>query len=405
MRLAALAVAYGTQRFPEFWEYDIVARNLLAGRGLRYTWLGIDRQAYAEPIYPFVVAVVYRLTDFNVWALGIFHCAVSAVLAPVTYMFASRTFGQRAGLAAGALIVIHPGLAGYAPKFHPLTFDALAIALVAFTLLRLLDTADWPSTVLFGLATGLCVLARPTILVFVAAVAVWLARYRWRRPVFRYFVFGLIVAAAVILPWVIRNYVAVGAVVLSRSHAGFNFWLGNHPGATGGEGDPRDLSGSRSLFEAAPADFRQRVLAERDEVAQNRVFVTEAIHYITEKPLDFVARTTMKFAYFWWFPPYFGKRYGTFEDAVYRAFYLGLVALAGAALVRMYREPALGHTDGVRLAILLPVSMALAHALFVVQGRHRLAVETMLVVFSGHGVAWLATCLAGRWSAWRGDVR
>ena len=395
VRLLALGVAHATGRFPEFWEYETIARNLLAGHGFVYTHMGLERSAYVEPLYPFLVAGVYLVTGAGLWWLAAVQAVASAALAPVTYAFAARTFGPRAGIAAGALVAIDPGLVGYATKFHPLTFDALAIAVVGLALLALLDAPGWPRAALFGVALGACVLTRPTIAAVVPVVVVWLLWRRDRRRVVTHVVAGTVIAALIVAPWVVRNYLALDALVLTRSHLGFGFWLGNHPGAAGGEGDPADPTGDRSAFERASPELRARVFAARDEIAQDRIFRAEALRYVADEPLAFVARTLRKLGYFFWFPPYLGRRYPPAATAVYSAFYVVASMLALAGLWLTWRRPLAGQAHGVRIALLLVLTIALAQAVFYVQGRHRLGVEALILVFSGRALAMPGAARAG----------
>jgi 4-amino-4-deoxy-L-arabinose transferase-like glycosyltransferase len=389
VRLIVLVMARWMGRFFDTWEYEIVARNLLAGRGFVYPFMGIERQAYLEPLYPFFVAAMHAATGGSFLALAVAQCLLSSLLAVVVYELARLTFDRRTAIMAGLVVVIHPGLAANAVRFHVLTFDALGITTVALCALLWTRRPQPGRAALFGAVTGACVLTRPTILAFSGLFGVWLA---WRRRVAP--VHGLIalgIAVAIVAPWVVRNYLVLDAFVLTRSHVGFNFWLGNHPGATGGEGDPADPSGSRSLFDRAPAEFRELVLAQPDEIAQDRVFREAARRYVLDDSVGFVLRTATKLVYFWSFPPYAGKRYRSAEVVVYRAFYIALVVLALIGVGVVIRQRDGGQADGVRIVLLMLAVISLAQALFYVQGRHRLAVEPLLAVLSARGVSWLAS--------------
>ena len=389
VRLAALAYTVATARFPEFWEYEVIARNLLAGRGFLYPFMNVEHWAYVEPLYPFLVAAVYLLTGHSVIGLGVVQCLVSALLAPVTFEFGRLAFGYGAGLAGAALVVIDPALVGYATKLHPVTLDALLIALVALALLKLIHRPGRRTSVLFGVATGGCVLTRPTILAFVLAALLWLGCRRDLRVATARALIGLGIAAALIAPWVARNYAVLGTFVLTRSHVGFGFWLGNHPRAAGGEGDPSDPEGNRSIFDSAPEDLRQRAMSQTNEIDQDRIFQKEAIRYVGADPLGFVGRTITKLYYFWWFPPYFGKLYAHWHVAVYRGFYVLALAAALVGMITARHGSGAGPPHGIRLAVLLMAAISLAQAMFYVQGRHRLGVEALLMVFSGAGLDWL----------------
>jgi hypothetical protein len=59
VRLGALAVAMATGRFPEFWEYEPLSRNLINGKGFLHFHFGTDYRAYVEPLYPWLVTGAY----------------------------------------------------------------------------------------------------------------------------------------------------------------------------------------------------------------------------------------------------------------------------------------------------------------------------------------------------------
>ena len=394
VRLAVLAVAWRTGRFPNFWEYEVIAHNLLAGRGFVYTHMGLERHAYVEPLYPLFVAAVYLVSGASVWALAVVQCAVSSLIAVAVYELARLTFDRRTAIAAGLIVIIHPGLAANAVRFHVVTFDALGMATVALCAMLWMREPRSGRAALFGAVTGVCVLTRPTILGFSSLFVVWVAVRRRVAPMHALIALGT--ATAIVAPWVVRNYVVLDAFVFTRSHVGFGFWLGNHPGATGGEGDPDDPTGSRSLFDRAPASFREVVLAQPDEIAQDRVFRDAARRYVVDHPVEFVMRTAKKLVYFWGFSPYAGKRYRTADVVIYRAFYIAIVMLALIGLIVVdWRDRR--QADGVRVVLLTLATISLSQALFYVQGRHRLALEPLLIVLSGRGVSW---CLTRRWPGW-----
>ena len=356
IRLVALALASATGHFPVFWEYESIARSILAGHGFVYTHLNTTHWAYAEPLYPFLVTAVYGVTGFSVLALGTVQSVISASLAPVTCAFGRRTFGPTAGLCAGSLIAVHPALTGYATIFHPLTIDALLLALVPLTLLMLVQEPSRRHALFFGAAAGACVLTRPTVITFLAAATAWIVWRRRSRETIVAVLAGIAVAAAIVAPWVVRNYAVLGSVVAIRSHVGFGLWQGNHPGAAGGEGDASDPTGRRSNFAEAPEDLRRRVLSA-DAMHQNAILHEAAASYIKAEPMAFVERTSRKFYYFWWFAPYFGKVYPKWQVVAVKAFYVMVLALAAVGGCAAWRHPVSAQADGVWLGVLLSLTI------------------------------------------------
>jgi hypothetical protein len=395
VRAAAFGLAVVEGRFPEFWEPEYMARTLLDGHGLVYPYMGGEFRAYLEPLYPIFVAAVYAISGRSVVALAVAHVVLSALVAPVVYRLARRIFSPAAAAAAGLLVAVHPGLAGYATKFHPLVLDSLLIAATTLAAVALLQLPGRGHAVVFGLALGRCTLTRPIILVVVPAL---LLRAAWRRPDWRVlatWALGLVVAATVVAPWAVRNYVVLGAFVPIRSSTPFVFWIGNHPGAPGGTVDPDDPRGIGSVFDRAPAEFRRRVIETPGELEKNRIFRDEALRYVAAEPGAFVVRTLRKLCNFWWFAPYQGRRYAAWQFAVYAAFYTAGLAAAVAGLVAAWRRCVPVRADALAVVLLVMGAVSMAQAAFYVEGRHRIAVEPLLATLSGAGVAALARGVLG----------
>lgn len=385
-RLLALAVAVALRAFPEYWEPEVLARNVLEGRGYVYPALHTMYRAYMEPLYPGLVIGVYAATGGSAVALGVVQCLIAALLPLVIYAFTRGTFGEAAGVAAAGVVAVHPALTGYSVKFHPLVLDSVLLPFVALALLRLRQAPSRTNGALFGVAFGLCVLTRPTVLAFVAIAGIWLFTSPAWQDLRRPFGAGLVIAALIVTPWVVRNYLVLHTFVLTRTNVGYVFWLGNHPGTSGGAADPSDPTSTRSMFDSAPAALRERVLST-GEIEQNRIFLSEALGYVKEAPGAFVERWVRKIGYFWGVPPYSGKRYARWAISAYHAFYVGLVTAALAGLWSAWRRPVPGQGPGLALALLLSVSVSVAQALFYIEGRHRLGVEAILAVPAGLALA------------------
>ena len=100
-------------------------------------------------------------------------------------------------------------------KFHPLFLDALFIALAMTCFLQ---GPTSRSALALGGALGACMLTRPTIVPVVPPLLAWMV---WRRPdgrTLRLWILTFVVAAGILAPWVIRNYVVLGAFVLTRNN-------------------------------------------------------------------------------------------------------------------------------------------------------------------------------------------
>jgi 4-amino-4-deoxy-L-arabinose transferase-like glycosyltransferase len=379
-RFVAIALFFNPQS-PELWEYEEIAANLLAGKGYLYTHFGTEYRSYTEPPYPFLVAFVYLVTGHSFLALAVVQALISALLAPVTYALGQQTVPRLSAILAGLLVAIHPGLIGYALKFHTLVLDSLFLALVLLATLRVAERQNLREAMIWGVAIGSCVLARPTVLGFLPLGLGWIFAGLPVRQAARFSALALAVATTVVSPWVIRNYAVHGGFVLTRTNPPFVFWLGNHPNATGSAISQKGTP----LFDLAPPDFRDRVFSA-DELGQNQIFWEEAKRYIWNDPIGFVGRATKKFFYFWWFSPQAGFSYPKWQFRFYQTIYIFILLSAALGLVAVRRRNEPIKAPAIVLLLFFLLSISAFQSLFYVEGRHRLAVEGVLLVLSAHGL-------------------
>jgi 4-amino-4-deoxy-L-arabinose transferase-like glycosyltransferase len=387
LRLVA-AFAFGGFANPERWEYDDIARAIVAGQGFTYQFHGITYFSYAPPLYSWLSVASYWLTG-SLTPLMLVQVCVGAALAVASGAIAGRIFGsEKAALAAGLLVALHPGLIIYsATKAHPMTWDALFFSLAALQFLRLRERPGFRRALQLGLIVGIGTLSRTTIVIFLPIGALWLlwasGRVAWPLLVRQVLIAG-VVATACLAPWTIRNYRVHDAFVFVVSTDGDVFWRGNNPNATG---HSYAASGGLILDSLTPEE-RQDLHRQPTEVAQSAWFKARANAFIRDHPLEFVRLTATKFFYFWWFAPQTGVRYPASWFWASAAYYVAALLCAALGALRIVRLGRGATTNAVLLVVLLLVLSGL-QSLYYVEGRHRWGVEPLLLAISGGGVAWL----------------
>ena len=394
-----VAIALDGLKDPHLEEYDLLARNLLAGRGFAYPHLGIVYYSYISPLPVWIIAASYWLTGSLIAAM-ILQIVAGATQAVLTSLVARRLFGGLvAPFAAGMLVALHPGLVVYsASRSHALAFDALLFTLAILLAFRLVERSTMTRAAHFGLTIGIGVLSRATILLFLPVVVTWLLMVTprsMRRAAIYSGVVACVCAVAVIAPWTIRNSLLHEQFVLLRTTDSETFWRGNNPDATG----TSYIDADRTVLSALPAAEMRDLEQQPDELAQAQWFKARARAFIREHPAAFIRLTLLKFYYFWWYAPTTGLLYPAVWFQAYMAYYVIVLLLAAVAISRMARVGG----PGLPLALLIGACLLVVssfQSLYYVEGRHRWAVESLVLVFSGGGVASLLI----RRSA-RGDAR
>lgn len=192
--------------------YHLLARAIAEGRGYiaPFDWFVKQRvrpTAEFGPVHPAVLAVASLAGITSVLGHQIVLALVGSLTPVLTVLIAHRiTHDRRIALAAGVVTAVHPMLFG---SDGALMSETVYTLLGALALLALLHGR----TVLAGLAIGLAVLTRGDgllLLPFVAAPVLW---REWRR-----LAAVVVVAAAVVAPWIARNAVRFdGRLVLSNN--------------------------------------------------------------------------------------------------------------------------------------------------------------------------------------------
>jgi hypothetical protein len=147
-----------------------------------------------------------------------------------------------APLLAGLIVACDPILLNQQTLAMTETLAAFLAILSLWCLARFDAQRSWFNAALAGGAIGLAVLCRPTFLPWLGLVAVgmlftkrsrskvqgprsWFGAVGWRVANFAALV---MVSAAVISPWAIRNYRVFGKPIVTTTHGGYTLFLGNN---------------------------------------------------------------------------------------------------------------------------------------------------------------------------------
>ncbi len=306
--LPRLALALSFLRVPigldDMFQYDMLARSLVAGKG--YRWyaradtarilpslrnryaleLSLDHfpeegllTTHRAPGYPLLLAALYALFGlghrFAVTRLA--QAFVGASLTPATAYLALRLgHGRWAAAIAGCAVALYPILWMYPIG---LASENLFLPLVVLTMLTLLEAARSPALATAAVA-GLCL----------GAATLTRARQdipsepgaTLRLPV-RQVAALIIAAAAVLLPWMLRNSLITGRLAYVETSVGYNLFIGYHP-----------LSDGTFITEAAIVPLRFLDDGERD-----RWCLAQAARHIQQDPLAALLRLPRRLAAFW----------------------------------------------------------------------------------------------------------
>lgn len=197
-------------------EYLALARSI-ASSGM-FSYDGRTLSSYRPPLYPALLAAAMGLSSHPVGAVMALQVLLGTVTVLLTYSLASRLFNRRVAAVSAALLALAPMTSRYV---------ATALTETVFTFLLVLAMWAWQqrSIAVSGVALGLAVLTRASLLPFVVVVLALTALppFRRHRPVM--LAIGL-VALVTIAPWMARNLHATGRVTVADAGWGANLLYG-----------------------------------------------------------------------------------------------------------------------------------------------------------------------------------
>ncbi len=364
---------------PDALSYDVLATNLLDGKGLQkwdYQGLFSDPsralvvRSFRPPLLPVLLAGVYSLAGHHFWAGRAVMALLSAATCIVGMRIARRLFGGSAATVAGLLMALYPRLVYYGGLIAtetPYTFLlTLAVAVLLAAQRDEKRLWRWP---LAGALIALATLCRSALLGFLPVVCLWALAVRPRK-------LGAagdaaLLAAGFVLvmaPWWGRNAALHGRFVPATTEGGYTFWVTNNDRADGG---------GHCFWPEEKGRFDGLNEAEID-----REFYRMGWAYVRSHPGRFVELAASKFVRFWRLWPHaeepsVGLAAAVVSGATFTP--VLLLALWGVIAARARWR------DLLLLYVLFGYYTALHMALMAIT-RYRLPLEPFLIVLAAHGL-------------------
>jgi 4-amino-4-deoxy-L-arabinose transferase-like glycosyltransferase len=267
-------------------EYDLQARLFTEGMWWWSTTpFGVEHAtAWKAPLYPLWLGFWYELLGPNATRVEIVQAFGAPLTVMLSWLLARRLFTPRVALAAAFVVAVFP----LAWEFYGLLYpEALAVPLTMLAVLLFLGRDATPrAAALAGAAVGVCLLVRPTSGFLLAGVAAaWIVAAGWRRGI-AMSALSVLVAALVVAPWTVRNFVVLDGFVPISVQDAAAYGTFNETSAT----DP-----------VYPYQWRSHVLVESGVVERAGGSEVEFRARLQDLALDYIAENpeSLPKAFFW----------------------------------------------------------------------------------------------------------
>lgn len=338
----------GTRYFHGYQFYWILARNYLDGKGLcaHATDLGwsviggnsVDILgwvcAYITPGYPLFLAFTLKGGTHHLWWM-IPQILLSTGTVIFAYWIGKHLFDSFTGLLSSLLVAVYPYYVWHDSALQDTCVHNFLIVLAVYLLLLTKRSDSLMLPALTGLILGMGILVKSTLVPFSILALGWILvlgaetlRARLRKAVLACAMLTLAIS-----PWIARNWVILGAPVLS-SQGGLYFWQANHHETSFLCFPEQDMDCS---LPEAWASLSENEIAELqglsgDEVAQGDWFMHKGLEYIKSHPARTVENAIRKIliAFSWKFYP----ETTLIVQVVYSLFYVPILILGIIGMIR-----------------------------------------------------------------------
>ena len=290
-------------------DYDAIAFNVWQGRGFGYQWsdaewrepyegipryrLLLTRQSefypttYRPPAMPYLLSIVYGLTDRSFVAWRVLNCGIMAGAITAAAITSAQFGGLPAAFVTTAIALQSRELTRYSAMFMTEPLATFMAALVVWTWVRnarngwTIASAAASGLVFGGLIASrtLFVLWTPFVFILPGRDIAFGSRFAWRTKAI-----CLAVALLVMTPWFVRNIVVTKAFMPLGTQGGINLPMGFGPRAFRSQG----------IWASNPGDGWPEIAALKLDIVTSEVMLAKhrsklTIGWMKEHPLDVLA--------------------------------------------------------------------------------------------------------------------
>src|SRR5688572_10698695 len=269
-----------------------IAERLAAGHGLSYEWMG-TKYAHRPPVYPALLAATTMFGRSYI-AIVVLQSLIGAGTVLCAYFIGKELFDKTVGRLAAIGVAFYPYFVMHDTALQETGVFTFLTALSVLLLLK----SRHSSSIAFaaGVALGLAILTRATLIGFVPLALLWvlLLSDRVRGQAVRKTAAVSIGLMLVIAPWLVRNYVQIGTPTISTL-SGLTLWAGNNP-HTFSNYPKQSIDRSVNTAWRGLNPEEDAYIRSLDEVSQNGWFINKAIEYIKQHPRESLIRAGRKVA-------------------------------------------------------------------------------------------------------------
>ena len=221
-----------TNHFGFGWEMGRVAASLAQGNGFSSPLpLPTGPTAIVGPLFPLMLALIFKV--FGVYSMGssiaihVVQCVFSSLTCLFIYLCGRDSVGEASGKLAAVLWAVFPlNIFFTVTKIWETSLTGMLTAALFWYMLRTRDSVSVPRWALAGALLAIASLINTSLVMLSIPFGLW-ALWKKRTRVILPVTVGVLMCAAVVSPWLIRNHAEFGKFML-RSNFPLEFRVANN---------------------------------------------------------------------------------------------------------------------------------------------------------------------------------
>lgn len=280
-----------------------IARSIVQGKGFSSpTDLDTGPTAWAAPVYPYIMAGVFKIfglyTRMSAFVMLAFNSVVASLTCWTLYRIGSRIYNESVGRATAWTWAVFPYVIYWPVRIiWEVSLSTFLLSLALWLTIRIEGEARRRDWIVYGLVWGVIILTNTSLVILLPFFLIWLLSQRPRSlPKFGGATICLVVALLCITPWTIRNYREFHRLLFVRDNLPLELHESNNEASAGlwtrREHPGNDLDAMREFQQLGERRFMEKKKAEVHE-------------FIREHPGKFLRFSLARVWYFWGAPPQF----------------------------------------------------------------------------------------------------
>ncbi len=348
---------------------------------------------FMAPAYPYILSLFYLIFGKSLFVVQFVQAVFSSLAIAFIYLAGRNFHSKSVGYIAAFIAAFYSNFIFYSGAILSETFQMFFLTLLIYKLSQDFSKFSLKDYFVVGVLTGIAGIFRGNTLVFAALFLLWLGYKVIKKKEnslllkkgATLYLSGVVL---MILPLTLYNVFVGKDFVLLTSNGGINFYIGNNERSVGVFVTPREFD----FYEDMPGiKYAERILHKRLKPSEaSSYWYSRGFDFIKNHPGEYVLLELKKLILFFgkdedpqtslMNPEFFKENYSNIlKLPLFGFFFVSLFAIAG--LIFSYRQ----KEWNTQLFLLL-TGFVIGNLLFFVNGRFRLAITPLLMIYAAYAI-------------------